>query len=293
MCSSPPPLPVWGYGVVSAALSTGWLLLLPRLCLLHSPLEGVSRRGLHTLHSQWGTLCGEMSYALYKSMPWNWPLDYTYEYSLQSCICVTAICHQYIVQVLKCWKPIIQLLLKVYIYRFFFYYLHPLQSKVSEFLELVSSTLQSFLAAYTEDLPSEESDEAQFILALCGIVTSEWACVCYLVVASHDRASAHNICGMQLLFAWLRPQVVIPIKPHVGALVTKYIVCLYYSDTVTLYLTLCRYSCLCVRSWLPLREWEWTCSHRHALLCPLHCTQYSTMVSELIRALVHPSVLYY
>ncbi len=42
-----------------------------------------------------------------------------------------------------------------------------------EFLELMSSTLQSFLTAYTDDLPSMESNEAQFILALCGIITSE------------------------------------------------------------------------------------------------------------------------
>ena len=53
------------------------------------------------------------------------------------------------------------------------------QSKVTEFLGLVSSTLQSYLAAYSDDLPNEESEEAQFILALCGIITSMCVrCVC-------------------------------------------------------------------------------------------------------------------
>ena len=47
---------------------------------------------------------------------------------------------------------------------------------MNEFLGLVSSTLQSYLAAYSDDLPSEESEEAQFILALCGVITS--TCVC-------------------------------------------------------------------------------------------------------------------
>ena len=49
-----------------------------------------------------------------------------------------------------------------------------LQSKVSEFLQLVSSTLQSDLATYSDSgMPDEGSEEAQFVLALCGIVTSE------------------------------------------------------------------------------------------------------------------------
>ncbi len=73
---------------------------------------------------------------------------------------------------------------------------------MSEFLELVSSTLQSFLAAYTEDLPSEESDEAQFILALCGIVTSEFT----------DQL-LHHI-ELAPMFAWFKPQVPqTPLKP--------------------------------------------------------------------------------
>lgn len=45
-------------------------------------------------------------------------------------------------------------------------------SKVLEFLQLVSGTLQSYLATYSEGFPEENSDEAQFVLALCGIVTN-------------------------------------------------------------------------------------------------------------------------
>jgi hypothetical protein len=46
------------------------------------------------------------------------------------------------------------------------------QSQVDEFLQLVSSTLQSYHATYTDGLPGETSEEAQFVLALCGIITS-------------------------------------------------------------------------------------------------------------------------
>ncbi|XP_064393333.1 heat shock factor 2-binding protein-like isoform X2 [Halichondria panicea] len=72
-------------------------------------------------------------------------------------------------------------------------------SKVSEFLELVSSTLQSFLAAYTEDLPSEESDEAQFILALCGIVTNIAASAYgrdYLSESGNGRVLIDMLCSV-------------------------------------------------------------------------------------------------
>ena len=46
------------------------------------------------------------------------------------------------------------------------------QSMVNEFLRLVSTTLQSYLATYSDGLPEESSEEAQFVLALCGIITS-------------------------------------------------------------------------------------------------------------------------
>ena len=45
---------------------------------------------------------------------------------------------------------------------------------VSEFLQLAASTLQSYLDTYTtESLPNESSLESQFVLALCGTITSE------------------------------------------------------------------------------------------------------------------------
>jgi len=37
----------------------------------------------------------------------------------------------------------------------------------------VGSTLQSYLATYNEELPVEESEETQFVLSLCGTVTSK------------------------------------------------------------------------------------------------------------------------
>ena len=52
------------------------------------------------------------------------------------------------------------------------------QSKVQEFLALTGSTLQSFLATYGRgEMPGETSEEAQFVLALCGIITSEGATI--------------------------------------------------------------------------------------------------------------------
>lgn len=44
---------------------------------------------------------------------------------------------------------------------------------MSEFFELISGTLESYLTTYSGDMPDEESQETQFILALCGIVTSK------------------------------------------------------------------------------------------------------------------------
>lgn len=46
------------------------------------------------------------------------------------------------------------------------------QSKVSEFLQLGATTLQSYLDTYTDSLPEEGSLESQFVLALCGTITS-------------------------------------------------------------------------------------------------------------------------
>ncbi|KAK3098454.1 hypothetical protein FSP39_019603 [Pinctada imbricata] len=45
-------------------------------------------------------------------------------------------------------------------------------TKVDEFLNLITNTLTSYITAYKEDWPKEESDETQFIWALCGIITN-------------------------------------------------------------------------------------------------------------------------
>ena len=50
-----------------------------------------------------------------------------------------------------------------------------LQSKVEEFLGLTCSTMQSYVDAYHNDWPQEETNESGFILALCGTITSEFS----------------------------------------------------------------------------------------------------------------------
>ncbi|WAR00336.1 HSF2B-like protein [Mya arenaria] len=45
-------------------------------------------------------------------------------------------------------------------------------TKVDEFLSLVSSTLASYVSAYREDWPRDDTEETHFILALCGIITN-------------------------------------------------------------------------------------------------------------------------
>ncbi|XP_041373795.1 heat shock factor 2-binding protein-like [Gigantopelta aegis] len=45
-------------------------------------------------------------------------------------------------------------------------------TKVDEFLCIVSSTLESYVSAYKEDWPQEQSEELSFILALCGVITN-------------------------------------------------------------------------------------------------------------------------
>ncbi|KAK7485552.1 hypothetical protein BaRGS_00023240 [Batillaria attramentaria] len=49
-------------------------------------------------------------------------------------------------------------------------------SKADEFLGLACSTVQSYLSAYCDDWPEEESSESCFILALCGTITKESKC---------------------------------------------------------------------------------------------------------------------
>ena len=46
------------------------------------------------------------------------------------------------------------------------------QSKVEEFLGLTCTTVQSYVDAYRNDWPQEETNESNFILALCGTITS-------------------------------------------------------------------------------------------------------------------------
>ena len=48
-----------------------------------------------------------------------------------------------------------------------------LQCKVDEFLNMTSSTLESYVDTYQDDVPQEQTDETAFILALCGIITSK------------------------------------------------------------------------------------------------------------------------
>lgn len=45
-------------------------------------------------------------------------------------------------------------------------------SKVEEFLTLVSNTLNSYVTTYKSDWPGMDSDESQFVHALCGVITN-------------------------------------------------------------------------------------------------------------------------
>lgn len=73
------------------------------------------------------------------------------------------------------------------------------QSKVGEFLQLAGSTLLSFLEAYRDSAPPDETHpEAQFVLALCGTITSEIAVMltvhgyhhCHLIGVDLDIAAS-------------------------------------------------------------------------------------------------------
>ena len=48
-----------------------------------------------------------------------------------------------------------------------------LQAKIAEFLSLVGNTIDSYLSTHSTDAPEENSEDAQFVLSLCGTVTSE------------------------------------------------------------------------------------------------------------------------
>ncbi|XP_071094675.1 heat shock factor 2-binding protein-like [Haliotis cracherodii] len=45
-------------------------------------------------------------------------------------------------------------------------------TKIDDFLSLVTSTVESYVSAYKDDWPQEQSDESGFILALVGIITN-------------------------------------------------------------------------------------------------------------------------
>ena len=60
-----------------------------------------------------------------------------------------------------------------------------MQAKIAEFLSLVGNTVVSYLGTYGADAPEETSDDAQFVLSLCGTVTSELL-ACRLSISSHD-----------------------------------------------------------------------------------------------------------
>ncbi|KAI0217877.1 Heat shock factor 2-binding protein [Lamellibrachia satsuma] len=50
--------------------------------------------------------------------------------------------------------------------------------KVDEFLGVTSSTVESYVDTYKEDVPQDQTDETVFILALCGIITNIAASPC-------------------------------------------------------------------------------------------------------------------
>ncbi len=56
----------------------------------------------------------------------------------------------------------------------YFYISKLFQSKVNDFLVIVSSTIESYIQTYKDDVPQEQSEETQFILGLCGIITSKY-----------------------------------------------------------------------------------------------------------------------
>jgi hypothetical protein len=53
-----------------------------------------------------------------------------------------------------------------------------LQTKAEEFLNLTRKTIVSYFATWGDDDPQEKSEEFQFVLALCGIITNIAAAPC-------------------------------------------------------------------------------------------------------------------
>ncbi|XP_070548493.1 heat shock factor 2-binding protein-like isoform X2 [Ptychodera flava] len=64
-------------------------------------------------------------------------------------------------------------------------------SKVADFLIIVRHTMESYIATYQDEMPDEHTDESQFVLALCGIITNIAAFACgreFLVTNSNGRS---------------------------------------------------------------------------------------------------------
>lgn len=64
-----------------------------------------------------------------------------------------------------------------------------LQSKVPEFLALVGNTVVSYLSTYGSDAPEDNSEDAQFVLSLCGTVTSESPAIS---LSNHRKSKSVN-----------------------------------------------------------------------------------------------------
>lgn len=66
-------------------------------------------------------------------------------------------------------------------------------SKVNEFFQLVGETVTSYISIYHEGFPSEETEETQFVLALCGTVTN-------IAASAYGREYlSSSSCGLDLV----------------------------------------------------------------------------------------------
>eukprot|EP00731_Ephydatia_muelleri_P026957 Em0018g1057a len=66
-------------------------------------------------------------------------------------------------------------------------------SKVNEFFQLVGETVASYISIYHEGFPSEDTEETQFVLALCGTVTN-------IAASAYGREYlSSSSCGLDLV----------------------------------------------------------------------------------------------
>ncbi|XP_019850759.1 PREDICTED: heat shock factor 2-binding protein-like isoform X1 [Amphimedon queenslandica] len=68
-------------------------------------------------------------------------------------------------------------------------------SRVNDFLQLVSATLHSYLSTYNSDLPSESSQESQFVISLCDIAASAYGRE-YLSSCPEGQELLKNMCSV-------------------------------------------------------------------------------------------------